>query len=150
MINKLFSLFFSWIDKHYQKRSENNTKTMKIDGENQDGRRATEEENFTLFDKDLLKPRIITGLPESYDSIVGAQVTFSCVTTVLFPVECEWYINGQFIDDHSTNGRIYFKNGNKEIVILSLSEDDQGTLIMVAKNRFGKAKTTCKLNLGIV
>ncbi|XP_066915722.1 titin-like isoform X2 [Clytia hemisphaerica] len=103
--------------------------------------------HFSLLDPALFTPHIIKKLPSEYESVVGAQCQFSCLTTVLFPVECHWYLNGTLVDHESSNGRIYSKDGGKTLVILSLREQDHGKLVMVARNPFGKTKTSCRLNI---
>lgn len=107
----------------------------------------TEEENFSLLNTNLFVPRIIATLPKLYKSVIGAQVQFSCVTTVLFPVECEWFLNGEFLDPLESDGRFYYKDSRKTLVILSLREEDHGELVMVARNKFGKSTTKCNLTV---
>ena len=104
-------------------------------------------EHFSILDPALFKPHIINALPKTYSSVIGAQAKFTCLTTVLFPVDCQWYLNGKLIDTFRSNGRIYTTNNNKTLVILSLREEDHGQLVMVAKNPFGKEKTKCRLSI---
>ena len=104
-------------------------------------------EHFSILDPALFKPYIINALPKTYSSIIGAQAKFTCLTTVLFPVECEWYLNGQLVNKSRSNGRIYTKDNNKTLMILSLRDEDHGQLVMVARNPFGKAKTKCRLSI---
>ena len=107
----------------------------------------TEELQFSMIDPAFFVPRIVKKLPKRYASVVGAQAIFTCVTTVLFPVECQWYLNGNLIEKSRTYGRMYTRDRGKTLVILSLREDDHGELAMVACNDFGKVRTTCRLKV---
>ena len=117
------------------------------DDENDDDDDNSTTEHFSILDPALFKPHIINALPKTYSSVIGAQAKFTCLTTVLFPVDCQWYLNGKLIDTSQSNGRIYTTNNNKTLVILSLREEDHGQLMMVAKNPFGKDKTKCRLSI---
>lgn len=102
--------------------------------------------NFTLLDEKLFKPIIISLLPKEYKSTVGAEAKFVCLTTVFFPVEVDWYLNGQRIEP-STDGRVYFNNNKRELVILSLRSEDQGNLVVMARNKFGVDTSSSLLKL---
>ena len=104
-------------------------------------------EHFSILDPILFKPHIINALPKTYSSVIGAQAKFTCLTTVLFPVDCQWYLNGRLVNKSRSNGRIYTTNNKKTLVILSLREEDHGQLVMVAENPFGKVKTKCRLSI---
>lgn len=107
---------------------------------------SNDEMNFTLYDERLFKPIIISHLPKKHLSALGAVAKFVCLTTVFFPVELKWYLNGLVLEP-SEDGRVYFNNNKRELVILSLRKEDQGELVVIAENKFGVDKSRCSLKL---
>jgi Immunoglobulin I-set domain. len=104
------------------------------------------EMNFSLLDPEILRARIIRPLPKNKDSAFGAQLVLTCLTTVLFPVEVDWLLNGQLIEP-SVDGRVYFNEDRRQLVILYLTYEDEGTIEVVARNRFGSEKSKCDLRV---
>lgn len=47
----------------------------------------------------------------------------------------------------SHDGRMYFNNNKRELVILSLQEEDEGELKVVAENQFGRDESSCSLTI---
>lgn len=104
------------------------------------------EMNFSLLDPNLLKARIITHLPKKHVTAIGAQAVFTCLTTVLFPAEVDWLLNGQLVEPTS-DGRIYFSNNKRQLVILYMTSQEEGLLEVTARNKFGWEKSQCALTL---
>ena len=120
-----------------------------VDVELPDNQIADESEpelNFSLLDPEIMRARIIRPLPKNQDSAFGTQLVLTCLTTVLFPVEVDWLLNGQLIQP-TVDGRVYFNEDRRQLVILYLTYEDEGTIEVVAKNRFGSEKSKCDLRV---
>jgi len=126
-------------EKKHRRREEKNNEYVSIDFINNNI--EEKDENFTLYALDILRPKIISRLPKIINVTKGQKVTLICLTTVLFPVEVEWYLNNTLIKP-CTDGKICFRNKKRELCFTSINEDFSGVIKCIAKNTFGE--DTCK------
>ncbi|XP_057302450.1 follistatin-related protein 4-like isoform X1 [Hydractinia symbiolongicarpus] len=107
---------------------------------------AEPEENFSCHSVDILKPRIITRLPKELQIKPGEHLRLVCLTTVLFPTELSWFLNGQLIKS-TIDGRVTFDNKNRQLFIIAIDEEFSGVITCIASNRFGCDKSKCVVNV---
>uniref|UniRef100_A0A7M5XJ11 Ig-like domain-containing protein n=1 Tax=Clytia hemisphaerica TaxID=252671 RepID=A0A7M5XJ11_9CNID len=79
-----------------------------VDIPSDDEYESENELNFSLIDPNILRARIIRHLPSEVTTKYGSPIVLTCLTTVLFPVDIEWTLNGTIIEP-TIDGRIFFR-----------------------------------------
>ena len=105
-----------------------------------------DELSFSLYNPEILRARIIRHLPTKQESLYGTELVLTCLTTVLFPVDIEWFCNGDVIEP-TLDGRVYFTEDRRQLVVTYLTYEDEGTIEVIAHNRFGSERSRCSLRI---
>ena len=105
-----------------------------------------EDLNFSLYDPEILRARIIRPLPRKHESVYGGELVLTCLTSVLFPVDIEWFLNGEIIEP-TLDGRVYFTEDRRQLVVAYVTHEDEGTVEVIARNRFGSEHSRCTLRI---
>ena len=116
------------------------------DDDDSDAENEEEELSFSLYNPEILRARIIRHLPAKREAVYGTELVLTCLTTVLFPVEIEWFLNGDAIEP-TLDGRVYFAEDRRQLVVSYLTHDEEGTIEVIARNRFGSERSRCSLSI---
>ena len=95
---------------------------------------------------ELLKPKVVILSPPNKINKIGDEVRFVCLLTGYPCSELSWYLNGDIIKP-TKDGRIYFGNNLRELVIKSLKAEDNGNLLVHAENKYGEMYTSSNLKI---
>lgn len=104
------------------------------------------DEHYSYYALELLKPRIVTPLPKEVFCNLNDKLNLVCITTVLFPTEVEWYLNGKSLKA-CENGIVFFENKNREVIFPRMTNECFGTLTCIATNMFGLDQCHCRIKL---
>ncbi|XP_002154246.1 myotilin isoform X1 [Hydra vulgaris] len=102
------------------------------------------EEDFSYFSKAYLQPRFLTQLPRNLSKTLGEKLEVVCLTSVLFPTEIDWYLNG-IVLSNSADGRIVIENNARQLTFVFVKKTDSGKLVCIAKNKFGTDISMCNI-----
>ncbi|XP_065648006.1 follistatin-related protein 5 isoform X2 [Hydra vulgaris] len=122
------------------KREHFNSKIIENEVEDDD----EAEEDFSCFSKAYLQPRFLTQLPRHLSKTLGEKLEVVCLTSVLFPTDINWYLNGILLTN-SADGRIVIENNASQLTFAFVKKTDSGKLVCVAKNKFGTDISMCSI-----
>jgi Immunoglobulin I-set domain. len=96
--------------------------------------------------EELLRPKIVTPLPVQTRAKVGSEFKLLCLLTGYPPIQINWYLNGELLEA-SEDGRIFFDNHKRLLVIRELRMCDTGSIAFQAINKYGDVSCSCYLDV---
>ena len=93
----------------------------------------------------LLKPQIVLRLPSQRIEKSGTEVRFTCLLTG-YPSQVHWYSNGVKVC-RTSDGRVTLENNGRDLIIKNIQSDDEGSIMFVAKNKYGECSGCCHIKV---